>query len=93
MIKRQMALEINTSGFRQSPGRTYPDQELVRLYRELGGKMISIGSDAHRADDLGSGCWQALSMAQKIGFDRVVSFERRQMQWIEIPETKENGIG
>jgi len=86
MIKRQMALEINSSGWRQAPARPFPEQELVRLYRELGGNMICIGSDAHRLEHLGSGCGQALALARKLGFAQVATFERRDVRWITIGE-------
>jgi len=55
-----MALEINSSGWRQPAGRPYPDLELVKLYRELGGEIITIGSDAHRCEELAAGVQQAL---------------------------------
>ena len=88
MIKRQMALEINTSGWRQAPGRPFPETELVRLYRELGGKMVCIGSDAHRLEHLGCGCGRALELARELGFSQVVTFERRNMIWITIGEER-----
>jgi len=84
MTKRGMALEINTSGFRQTPGRPYPDRDLLKLYRELGGQMITIGSDAHKIENLASGVPQALKMARELGFSRVVTFERRNPKWLKI---------
>jgi len=60
LIRRGMALEINSSGWRQPAGRPYPDLELVKLYRELGGEIITIGSDAHRCEELAAGVQQAL---------------------------------
>jgi histidinol-phosphatase (PHP family) len=84
MIKRNMALEINTSGLRQSPCRTYPEAGLVKLFRELGGRAVTIGSDAHSAEQLGSGVAQAIAMAKELGFNRVVSFERRNLKWIDL---------
>ena len=43
-------LEVNTSGLRQKIGRTLPDLPLLRRYRELGGRLVTLGSDAHRPD-------------------------------------------
>ncbi|MFL5778940.1 MAG: histidinol-phosphatase HisJ family protein [Chloroflexota bacterium] len=44
------ALEVNTSGLRQAANETYPPAPIVRRFRELGGRRVTVGSDAHRAD-------------------------------------------
>lgn len=88
MIKRGMALEINTSGLRQSPNRTYPGLELIKFFHELGGEMITIGSDAHQLEHLGSGINQTCTLARHLGFSRIVTFERRNPQWLEIGKLK-----
>jgi len=84
MIKRGMALEINTSGLRQGPNRPYPDQDLLEFYRELQGEMITIGSDAHQLENLGFGVEPTLNLVRHLGFSQVVSFERRNVIWLEI---------
>ncbi|MGN0675879.1 MAG: histidinol-phosphatase HisJ family protein, partial [Oscillospiraceae bacterium] len=47
LIEKGKGIEINTSGFRQKYGDTFPSLKYVKLFRELGGEIISIGSDAH----------------------------------------------
>lgn len=54
MAEQGIALEINTSGLRQAIGQTSPDLPLIRRFRELGGENITIGSDAHRPEDVGA---------------------------------------
>ena len=49
-IERGLALEINLSGYRQGLGKPTPGLEVVDLYRQAGGRLITVGSDAHRAD-------------------------------------------
>jgi histidinol-phosphatase (PHP family) len=49
LIETGTALEINTSGLRQESGEMYPSAAIVARYRELGGRAITIGSDAHAA--------------------------------------------
>lgn len=78
VIARDMALEINTSGLRQSPEDTYPSRELLELYFALGGRLITIGSDAHKTMDVGAGVDAALELAREVGFDSVATFSRRQ---------------
>lgn len=78
VIRRGMALEINTSGLRQSPHDTYPSRDLLDLYFSLGGRSITVGSDAHKAEDVGSGIADALEVARQIGFDSVSTYIQRQ---------------
>ncbi len=47
MIGRGIALEVNFSALRKPYGRIIPDLWQIELYRSLGGKLFSIGSDAH----------------------------------------------
>ena len=79
-----MGLEINTSGLRQSPGEPYPALTVLRWFRELGGEILTIGSDAHHADDLGGGITQALAMAQEAGFRAIATFEERRVKWLDL---------
>ena len=57
------ALEINTSGLRQGPQESYPAPITVARFAELGGRAVTIGSDAHRSDafayGLDDGYWAA----------------------------------
>jgi histidinol-phosphatase (PHP family) len=77
-------LEINTSGLRQSPGEPYPALTVLRWYRELGGEILTIGSDAHHADQLGYGVAEALGLARAAGFQAVTTFEARKPYWIDL---------
>lgn len=77
MIQSDMALEVNTSGLRQKLGKTLPDGALLSRYRELGGKLITLGSDAHKTEDVGAGIPQALLLLRQIGFDAVYYYKNR----------------
>ena len=69
MIERGIALEVNTSGLRQPCAEPFPSPEILALYRELGGQLITIGSDAHRVEQLGFGLQQGMEMIRAAGFD------------------------
>lgn len=77
LIQTGKALEINTSGLRQGMGTTLPDFELVKRYRSLGGELITIGSDAHRAADVGEGIAEGMDLAREAGFRFVTLFQGR----------------
>lgn len=68
LISRQKALEINTSGFRQRLGVSMPDISVLKRYHQLGGKLVTIGSDAHRWADVGAGVEQGMDVLCKAGF-------------------------
>jgi histidinol-phosphatase (PHP family) len=53
-LQADLIPEINTSTLRQGLGEPMPGPRFVRRYAELGGRMMSVGSDAHRAEDIGS---------------------------------------
>ena len=50
LVETGTALEINTSGLRQEARETYPGPAIVQRYVDQGGRAITVGSDAHRAD-------------------------------------------
>jgi histidinol-phosphatase (PHP family) len=83
-IARGMGLEINTSGLRQSPDEPYPALPVLDWYRELGGEILTVGSDAHHSDSLGAAVHKALSLASEAGFKAVATFEARQPLWIDL---------
>jgi len=68
IIKSGAALEINTHGLIRAPRNFYPAVELLRPYRELGGKRVTVGSDAHDARDVGLGIGAAYAMVDALGF-------------------------
>ena len=84
LIRRGRALELNTSGYRQKLGAPIPDYPVLRRYRELGGRLITIGSDAHRWADVGGGIEQGLRLLRKAGFTHYTIYVGRQPQFLPI---------
>ena len=76
LIAAGKALEVNTSGYRQKIGRPLPDLPLVRRYRELGGELITLGSDAHSTQDLGKGIEAGMEMLREAGFRYFAVYEQ-----------------
>jgi histidinol-phosphatase (PHP family) len=83
-VENGTGLEINTSGLRGLPKEPFPALPVVRRYRELGGEIVTVGSDAHRVDDLGQGIDAAVDLARAAGFDAIAFFEDRQPRWVPI---------
>lgn len=68
MIARGLALEVNTSTLCENGGVTMPTAELIALYRKCGGRLISLGSDAHRPADIAKQFDRAEQMLRDCGF-------------------------
>ena len=83
MIESGTALEVNASGLRQLPRETYPSAAIVARYRELGGRHVTIGSDAHRTEWFAYGLGEAYRHATRAGFDALTF--RRGAERIHVP--------
>lgn len=77
VIENGKTLECNTSGYRQPIGESLPNEDLLRFYFELGGRDISLGSDAHRADHMGLRFKETAEMLKNIGFTHYTHFKNR----------------
>ena len=84
VVKNRLALEINTSGLRQQIKQTSPAEWIVRRFRALGGERITVGSDAHIAEDLGAGLEAGMETALRCGFTHMTLYQRREPIQIEI---------
>ena len=84
LIQNEKALEINTSGLFLKLKETLPDKSIVKRFKELGGKYITIGSDSHYHQKLGMGIEQGMALAKECGFDRVTIYQQRQPILIPI---------
>ena len=84
LIKKQIALEINTSGLRQKLAATLPDEPVLRRYKALGGERITFGSDAHYAEDLGAGLADGMALALRCGFTHMQLYQKREAMPIAI---------
>lgn len=84
IIINKKCLEINTSGLRQPIGKIMPEESIIKRYRELGGTLITIGSDAHNASDVGEGLKVGMETAKKCGFNSITFFVEREPMTVEI---------
>lgn len=77
LMENEIALEVNTSGLRQKLGETMPGFPLLQRYRELGGQLVTLGSDAHCTEDLGKGIDQGMDLLKAAGFTQFAVYEQR----------------
>ncbi len=77
IIYRGKGIEVNTSGKRGSLQDTMPGLDVLKLYRNLGGEIITIGSDAHLATDVGRFIPQTTEMFPSLGIRYVTRYAKR----------------
>ncbi len=71
IIERDIALEINTSTYLRQP----LDLRMLTRYKELGGRLITLGSDAHSDDRLGVNFRKYADCVRSCGFDRLYYYK------------------
>lgn len=83
LVERGKALELNTSGYR-TLGAPMPGEEIFRWYRELGGELITIGSDAHVPEHMTDGLERGMELLRGIGFRYLTVYKNRTPQQIKL---------
>lgn len=84
IINKGKGIEINTSGYRYGLNDPHPNKEILTRYKELGGKIITIGSDAHKIQDICSDFEKATELLKEIGYKNYAIFENRLPKFIEL---------
>ncbi|WP_455137751.1 histidinol-phosphatase HisJ family protein [Thermophilibacter sp.] len=74
-IEKDRGIEVNTSGIRYGLGDFQPSREVLALYRDLGGRVVTVGSDSHKPEHLGSYLRLAYRELEELGFAGVCTFE------------------
>jgi histidinol-phosphatase (PHP family) len=67
-VDRGTALEVNTSGLRHGVREPYPSPDIVALFRALGGRAVTIGSDGHRETQFAWALRDGYAAAAAAGF-------------------------
>ena len=71
------------SGLRDGCG-PFPSPEILRRYRELGGEIVTVGSDAHRPRDAAKYVGEGLEILKECGFRYVTVFTKHKPEFIPI---------
>ena len=80
VVKTGRSIEVNTCR-----GNTVEDwRSILLLYRDLGGTLVTTGSDAHRPGDMGKGLQEACALLEATGFRHLTVYHRRQVELIQL---------
>lgn len=84
IIQRGKGLEVNTSGFKYGLGQTHPQEDILVRYRQLGGEIITVGSDSHSPSTIASYFEIAYELLKDAGFKAVTVFQNRKPSFIDL---------
>ena len=87
LVSKGKGLEINTSSYRYGlQGRNHPTKEILQMYKDLGGEVLTIGSDAHRPSDLLFHFEEGVAFAEKHGFKYFSTFKNRKITMLPLSD-------
>lgn len=73
LVQKGKGIEFNTT-----QGKTIEEwTDVLKLYRECGGEILTIGSDAHQPGQVGAGFRDAASLLKALGFDLYATYRNR----------------
>ncbi len=83
IIEKDIALEVNTSVF-NTLNDFMPSKKIINQYYDMGGRLITLGSDAHIAENASINFDKAIKAVKEIGFENICYFQNRKLNKINI---------
>ncbi|MDD6212086.1 MAG: histidinol-phosphatase HisJ family protein [Clostridiales bacterium] len=84
IIDKGKGLECNTAGWKAGLGMPHPLPHILRRYHELGGRLITLGSDAHTPEALGYSFPKAGELLKDCGFRYYAVFQNRTPEFFPL---------
>ncbi len=84
IIPKGIGIEVNSSALHDVLGDTIPGLEIVRLYHDCGGEIITAGSDAHIVKNANIGIADAYELIKEAGFKYITAFNKHKPEFIKI---------
>ena len=79
-------IEVNTSGIRYGMGDFHPARQVLELYHDLGGTIVTVGSDSHKPEHLGSYLRAAQAELAEIGFAGITTYRNMEPTLVPFDE-------
>ncbi len=84
VIDSGKGIEMNTASWRYGLKDTQPCREILTLYHDMGGEIITLGSDSHSPEYIYDHVSQARDILRDIGFRRFCTFEKMKPMYHEL---------
>ncbi len=84
IIERGKGIELNTSGLKYGLGFAHPCMDVLKRYRELGGEIITVGSDAHKPAHIAYDFAKVSDILTSCGFKYYTEFRQRKPHFRQL---------
>ncbi len=84
IIENGKGIELNTSGLRYNLKHMHPKNTVLKRYKDLGGSIITLGSDAHDPKDYQASFSLAIEYLKTCGFEKIALYKKRNPTFIAI---------
>ena len=84
LISKNIGLELNTAGLKYGLGFAHPHMDILKHYKELGGEIITVGSDGHKPEHLAYDFDKVPAILKEAGFEYYTMFKDRKTEFIKL---------
>jgi histidinol-phosphatase (PHP family) len=84
LVENEKGIELNTAALTKGLRNPNPCREIIKRYRELGGEIITIGSDSHVPETLGNHFDKAAEILTDCGFKYYCIFANRVAEFMKL---------
>ena len=84
LVSKNIGLELNTAGLKYGLGFAHPHTDILKRYKELGGEIITVGSDGHLPEHLAYDFDKVPSILKACGFEYYTMFKNRKPEFIKL---------
>ena len=84
LIQKGKGIECNTAGFKYGLNQPNPERDLLTRYKELGGEILTIGSDAHKPMHIAYDFEKLPALLNECGFQYYTIFHNRSPKFLPI---------
>ncbi len=84
LIEKGKGIELNMAGFKYGLGHPNPTEDILKRYRQMGGEIITIGSDGHKPDQIAWDYTKVPELLKQAGFEYYTVFKGRNPEFIKL---------
>lgn len=84
LLDREKGIEVNTGGLKEGLRELHPCKDILKRYRELGGEIVTVGSDSHDTGHIAAHFHRAAEILLECGFRYYTVFEKRIPEFCRI---------
>lgn len=77
-------IELNSAGLKYGLGFCHPHPDVLGRYRELGGEIVTVGSDGHKPEHIAYAFGKAREALRECGFRYYTQYQGRSPHFIKL---------